>query len=150
MDSFKSRWLDWEPETPNYRTDNADKSPSVSAVTAVSKDSATETPDLTVVIPISDGMPPQRLAYQARDNRLMGECRGKAVKLQAWLADHTDEHMRTEPFGMPEWISAMAEFDYVERNQLRSRFQFQGCIHGDKSCPDDAPVNCTACEGYDE
>ena len=92
----------------------------------------------------------QQLVRESRSKRLLEECRSKAVNLQVWLTDHTVEHMRTEPFGMPEWISAMAEFDYVERNQLRRRFQYQGCIHGDKGCPDEAPVNCTACEGRDE
>jgi len=96
------------------------------------------------------GTPIRQLVHETQSKRFVAECRSKAVKLLAWLTDHTDEHMRTEPFGMPEWISAMAEFDYVERNQLRRRFQYQGCIHGDEGCPDEAPVNCTACEGRDE
>jgi hypothetical protein len=98
----------------------------------------------------SDKSSVQQVVHETQSKRLVAECRSKAVKLQTWLTDHTDEHMRTEPFGMPEWISALAEFDYVERNQLRRRFQFQGCIHGGKSCPDEAPVSCTACEGHDE
>ncbi len=147
MDNFKSRWLDWEPETPNYRTDSTDKSPSVSIVSAVSKDSSPETPDLTDMIPARDGTPLQRLAYKARDNQLIAECRGKAVELQAWLAAHCDEHMKTEPLGLPEWISALAEFDVIERGRLRNVLHYVGCIHDRGLCPKDAPVSCAACEG---
>ena len=147
MVNFKSRWLDWEPETPNYRTDNADKSPSVSAVSSVSKDSAPETPDLTDLIPVRNGTFLQRLAYQIRDERLIARCRSKAVELQTWLTARFDEHMTTEPLGTPEWISALAEFDMVERGQLRGVFHYAGCIHDGGRCPDDVPVVCTACEG---
>ncbi len=35
MSAFQSQWLDWEPtETPDQRTDKADKSPSVSSVSS--------------------------------------------------------------------------------------------------------------------
>jgi hypothetical protein len=104
---------------------------------------------IAALTPESDRKSVQQLVHETRNKRLAAECRSKAVKLQAWLTDHTDEHMRTEPFGMPEWISAMAEFDYVERNQLRHRFQYQGCIHDEGSCPVEAPVSCTACEAHD-
>ena len=74
------------------------------------------------------------------------ECRSKAVALQTWLSVHVDEHMSAEPFGMPEWVSALVEFDFVERRQLRDVFQYVGCFHEIGRCPEDAPVNCTACE----
>lgn len=108
--------------------------------------------DLLAVLnqPKRDGSPLQRLAYQIRDKRLIAECRSKAVGLQTWLMVHCDEHMATEPFGMPEWISALAEFDIIERGHLRAVFHYSGCIHDSGQCPDDAPVNCTACEGHDE
>ena len=94
-----------------------------------------------------DGTVLQRKAYEARDTRLVAECRNKAVELQAWPTAHFEEHMTTEPLGMPEWISALAEFDMVERGQLRGVFHHVGCIHDGGQCPSDAPVACTACEG---
>jgi hypothetical protein len=105
---------------------------------------------IETLTPKRDGTPLQQLAYKARDKRLIAECRSKAVEVQTWLTAHVDEHMMTEPLGMPEWASAMTEFDFIERGQLRNTFHYQGCIHGDESCPDEAPVNCTACEGRDE
>lgn len=94
-----------------------------------------------------DGTVLQRRAYEARDTRLIAECRGKAATLQAWLMTNFDEHMATEPVGLPKWISALAEFGIVERGQLRNVFHYVGCIHDSGSCPDEAPVCCTACEG---
>jgi hypothetical protein len=141
--------MEWTPETPRKGTDNADKSTSVSAVSAVSKDSAPETPDLTDVIPVREGTPLQQLAYEARDKRLIAECRSKAVEVQTWLTAHVDEHMTTEPLGMPEWISGLAEFDMAERGQLRGVFRYTSCIHDSGQCPGDAPVVCTACEDHD-
>jgi hypothetical protein len=149
MVSFKSRWMDWTPETSRKGTDNADKSTSVSPVSAVSKDSAPESPDLTDVIPVRDGTLLQRLAYEVRDKRLIADCRSKAVELQIWLTEHCDEHMVTEPFGMPEWIMAMVEFDIVERGQLRAVLHHTGCIHDHGECPDTAPLVCSACENLD-
>ena len=90
-----------------------------------------------------------RLSYKARDKRLIVECRKKAAELQAWLTAHCDEHMNTEPVGMPEWISALAEFDIVERGQLSGRFSLRKLLHDNGQCPDDAPVVCSACEGRD-
>ena len=83
MVSFKSRWLDWKPEIPNYRTDNADKSPSVSAVSSIPKDSAPESTDLTEVIPARDGTPLEQLAYEVRDKKLISERRTKAVEISS-------------------------------------------------------------------
>jgi hypothetical protein len=152
--SFKSRWMDWEPETPKYETDKTDKRGGKGAfggfVSSIVGDISPETADLTDVIPVREGTPLQRLAYEARDKQLFVECRSRAVELQAWLTAHFDEHMTTEPLGMPEWISAMAEFDIVERGQLRGVFHYQGCIHGGEGCPHEVPVNCTACEGRDD
>jgi hypothetical protein len=148
MVNFKSRWLDWEPEIPNYRTDNADKSPSVSAVSAIAKDSAPESTDLTDVIPARDGTPLEQLAYEVRDKKLILERRTKAVELQTFLSDHVDEHMNTEPFGLPKWISAIEEFNVVERGHLREVFHYTGCIHDSGRCPDDAQVVCTTCEDH--
>ena len=148
MGNFKSRWLDWEPEIPNYRTDNADKSPSVSAVSSIPKDSAPESTDLTDVIPARDGTPLEQLAYEVRDKKLISERRTKAVELQTFLSDNVDEHMNTEPFGLPKWISAIEEFNVVERGHLREVFHYTGCIHDSGRCPDDAQVVCTTCEDH--
>ena len=104
---------------------------------------------IETLTPKRDGTPLQRLAYEARDKRLIVECRSKAIEVQAWLTTHFEEHMTTEPLGMPEWISALAEFDIVERGQLRGVFHYASCIHDSDQCPDDAPVVCTACEGHD-
>jgi hypothetical protein len=105
--------------------------------------------DLLTVLgqPKRDGSPLQRFAYQIREKRLIAECRDKAVELQTWLTTHCDEHMATEPFGMPEWISTLAGFDIVERGHLRGVFHYAGCIHQGGHCPDDAPVDCSGCEG---
>ncbi|MDA1280775.1 MAG: hypothetical protein O3B95_12200 [Chloroflexi bacterium] len=51
--------------------------------------------------PKRDGTPLQRLAYEARDKRLISERRAKAVELQTFLSDHVDEHMNTEPTVCP-------------------------------------------------
>ncbi len=65
--------------------------------------------------PKRDGTPLQWIAYEARDKRFIAHLRARLVGLQTWLTVHCDEHRTTEPFGMPEWISALAEFDFVER-----------------------------------
>ena len=116
---------------------------------SLSKDISPEQPDLTGVIPVRNGSPLEQLAYEVRDTRLIAVCRGKAVELQTWLVARFDEHMTTE-LGLPEWISTLAEFDIVERGQLRGVFHYAGCIHDSGSCPDDAPVYCSACEGKDQ
>jgi hypothetical protein len=121
--------------------------PSVGFVSAIVGHISSETPDLTDVIPKRDGTALERLAYEVRDARLIAECRAKAVEVQAWLTTHCDEHMKTEPFGLPEWAGVMAEFDVIERGHLRNVFHYVGCIHDSGSCPVEAPVNCTACEG---
>ena len=106
-----------------------------------------ENPDLTDVIPRRDGTALERLAYEIRDTRLIAQCRAKAVELQAWLTAHCDEHMKSDYPGLPEWIANMAEFDVIERGQLRELFGFTGCIHDTGSCPVEAPVNCDGCVG---
>ena len=152
MVSFKSRWMDWEPETPKYGTAKTDKRGGKGAfggfVSSIVGDISPETPDLTGVIPVREGTLLQRLAYEARDKRLIAECRSKAVELQAWLAARFDRHMKTD-LGLPEWLSALIDFDIVERGHLRGIFRYPGCIHYGGQCPDDAPVVCSACEGHD-
>ena len=159
MPEFKSKW--WTPETttsesntPKDGTDKTDKRAFVGNVSAFPKDIPSESPDpepdLMGVIPRRDGSDLERLAYEVRDTRLIAKCRGKAVELQGWLTAHFDEHMATYPFGLPEWISTLIEFNFVERDQLRSAYRYQGCIHGDNGCPDEVPVNCGTCEGRDE
>ena len=160
MTSLEDRWSDWTPgtpvsesNTPKNRTDKTDKipipPPSDPFDGSLSKDISPEQPDLTGVIPVRNGSPLEQLAYEVRDTRLIAECRGKAVELQTWLVARFDEHMTTE-LGLPEWISTLAEFDIVERGQLRGVFHYAGCIHDSGSCPDDAPVCCSACEGKDQ
>lgn len=100
------------------------------------------------LIPKRDGTPLQRLAYEVRDKKLISERRTNAVELQTFLSDHVDEHMNTEPFGLPEWISAIEEFNVVERGHLREVFHYTGCIHDSGRCPDDAQVVCTTCEDH--
>ena len=104
---------------------------------------------IELLTPRRDGTDLQRLAYDVRDVRLIAQCRTKAVAIQQWLTDHFDEHMDTDPPGSPDWIAGMVEFNFIERDQLRSAYRYQGCIHGNKRCPGEVPVNCTACEGRD-
>ena len=96
-----------------------------------------------------DGTPLQRIAYEAQDKRPVADLWAKFVELQTWLTVHCDEHMTAEPFGMPEWISALMEFDFVERGQLPGIFHYAGWFHDGGQCPDDVPVCRTACEGHD-
>jgi len=105
---------------------------------------------IELLTPSRNGTELQQLAYDVRDARLIAECRARAVELQAWLTAHADEHLKTVPLGLPEWVGVMVEFNVIERGQLRNVFHYEGCIHGDKGCPQEAPVNCTACEGHDE
>jgi hypothetical protein len=96
--------------------------------------------------PKRDGTPLQQQAYKARNEQFIAECRKRAVTLQNWLDDHVDEHMNTEPFGMPEWVRKLTEFDFIERGRLREVFHYSGCIHEIGQCSEDSQVNCTACE----
>ena len=96
-----------------------------------------------------DGTPVQRIAYEAQDKRPVADLRAKLVGLQTWLTVHCDEHMTAEPFGTPEWISALTEFDFVEYAQLRGIFRYAGWFHNGGRCSDDVPVCRTACEGHD-
>jgi hypothetical protein len=105
---------------------------------------------IELLTPSRDGTDLQRLAYDIRETQLVAMCRAKAVELQVWLTAHFDEHMSTDPLGLPEWMSSLAEFLVIDRGQLRNVFHYVGCIHDSGSCPDDAPVNCTACESHDE
>lgn len=101
------------------------------------------------LIPKRDGTPLQRIAYEARDKRFISDLRARLVGLRTWLTVHFDEHMTAEPFGMPEWISALTEFDLVERAQFRGIFHYAGWLHNGGRCSGDVPVCCTACEGRD-
>lgn len=178
MGNFTNRWSDWTPETddskeipsdtpdviltghggkadsqesntPRYATDKTDRRAFDGSVGSIGKGIPPEPPDLPDVVPSRDGTQLAQLAYEVRDARLIAECRSKAVELQVWLATHFDRHMGSEPFGLPEWISALAEFNVIERGHLRGVFHYAGCIHEHGSCPDEAPVCCTACEGND-
>ena len=104
-------------------------------------------PDLTDVIPDRNGTDLQRLAYDVRDARLIAECRATAIELPTWLPEHLDEHMKTEPIGLPTWINALAQFGLIERGRLRNVLHYVGCIHETGWCRAEAPVCCTACEG---
>ena len=145
MPSFRSRWLDWTPETSKESPDKPDRRAFGGNVGSIPTVSPPETPDLSGVVPVRDGTPLQQAAYRARDERLIAERKSKAIELQAWLTDHLDEHMSAEPSGLPEWMSAWAEFDVVERGHLRNVFHFTGCIHAGGRCPTNAPVCCTHC-----
>lgn len=136
-----------ESNTPKNRGSKSSESPSGTFATSLVESIPSDTPDLTDVIPKSDGTELEQLAYEVRDTKQIADYRKQAVDLQKWLIDHEPEHMSTEPYGSSEWISNMELFNVTERGHLREVLHFVGCIHETGFCSSKAPVSCTSCEG---
>jgi hypothetical protein len=134
MDNFKSRWLDWKPKTGiSEVSKDASPTPSKSNTPRYVTDRTDKSPSVSFVSP------------------MVGHISSETPDLKDVVLTHDgtdDEHMNTEPFGLPKWISAIEEFNVVERGHLREVFHYTGCIHDSGRCPDDAQVVCTNCEDH--
>ena len=100
MSAFKSAWLDWQPtKIPTQRTDKADKSPSVSSVSASPKHLQPENDDPGIT---DIAQKPLTHHTDKADKRLRGaavEARAHEAAIARWLIANPPQHADPDKCG---------------------------------------------------